>query len=96
MIRRILQLIITEEILTEKQIAKELGIQEATVQDILRLLLQRGLLRPGECNAPQGVVCSSCPMASSCKAAGNLGETYYVTEKGKMYARTGEQEHDAK
>ncbi|TFF92760.1 hypothetical protein EU546_07220 [Candidatus Thorarchaeota archaeon] len=95
MIRKILRLIIHKEMLTVQEIAKEVGIQEGTLEDIFHLLLNRGLLRPGECNAPKGVSCASCPMASSCNLTGNLGQTYYVTEKGKRYAQTGEGSHDA-
>ncbi len=96
MIKKILRFIIAEEMLTEKQIAKRMGIQEATLQDILQLLVRRGLLRPGQCTAPRDAGCSSCPMASGCNLIGDLGETYYVTEKGKMYALAGEDHRDPK
>ncbi len=94
MIKKILRLIIAEGMLTEKQIAKKVGIQEATLQDILQLLVRRGLLRPSECTAPKDAGCSSCPMASGCNLIGDLGETYYVTDKGRMYANAGEDHRD--
>lgn len=86
MLKKILQLLVTDGILYKREMAKRVGVQTETLDDMLRILLDRGYLRLSECETSEKVVCSSCPSAGSCNTAVS-GQAYYVTAKGKSYAK---------
>ena len=85
MLKKILQIIVNDRILYKREMAERVGVQTETLDDMLKILLERGYLRLSECGISEKVVCSSCPSAGSCNT-GVSGQAYYVTPKGRMYA----------
>ena len=85
MIKEVLQLIHEGRLGFKRAIAKELNIQNETLDDILKLLVNKGYLRTNDCESIETPSCSSCPMASSC-SSDNLVQTYALTARGKKYA----------
>ena len=85
MLKKILQLLVNDGILYKRKMAKLVGVQTETLDDMLKILLERGYLRLSECGISEKVVCSSCPSAGSCNTEVS-GQAYYVTAMGKRYA----------
>lgn len=86
MIKRVLQLILKEGILDKKQIAHRLSIQVETLDDIVRLLVERGFLRTEENGCDIEASCSGCHSTSDCEMISNTDLVFYVTGKGRAYA----------
>lgn len=86
MIREVLQLIVTEGMLDKNQIARKLGIQNETLDDIIRLLVERGYLRMEHNGCDVESSCSGCHNAKGCDMITNTGQAFYITERGKAYA----------
>ena len=87
LIKKILQLIVTEGILDKNQIARRVGMQIETLDDIIPLLVERGYLRMEENGCDIESSCSGCHNADTCDVITKVGQAFYVTEKGKAYAR---------
>ncbi|MFX1560875.1 MAG: FeoC-like transcriptional regulator [Promethearchaeota archaeon] len=87
MIKKVLQLIIAEGILDKNQIARQVGIQVETLEDIIRLLVQRGYLRMEENGCDVESSCSGCHHSAGCDMVTRTGQVFYVTDRGKAYAR---------
>ena len=85
MFKRILTMLIDEGLLTKNQIASTIGVQVGTLDDMLRIMVERGLLRVGECVEPAETHCTACPVAADCQSLSTSND-YYITEKGKRYA----------
>ncbi|MHA1935841.1 MAG: FeoC-like transcriptional regulator [Candidatus Thorarchaeota archaeon] len=88
MLKKILKLLLAQNLLYKGEIAENVGVQAATLDDMLRILLQRGFLRVGDCESQPQSSCSSCPSASGCESQIDAGKAYFVTEKGKRYAES--------
>ncbi|MDF1541248.1 MAG: FeoC-like transcriptional regulator [Candidatus Thorarchaeota archaeon] len=88
MLKEIVQLILEGGMKSKQEIAKAIGIQMETLEDMLLLLVKRGVLSITECQSMDTPACSSCPTAKKGCSSDFLGQTYYVTEKGKKYAKT--------
>jgi hypothetical protein len=86
MIKKILKLLISRGMLEKNQIAREVGIQVETLDDIIRLLVERGYLRREPNGCEMASSCSGCHNASGCSMVTKTGQVLYVTEKGKAYA----------
>ena len=86
MIKKVLELIVSEGILDKKEIARRAGIQAETLDDVIRLLVERGYLRVEENECDIESSCSGCHNAAGCDIITNTGHVFYVTEKGKAYA----------
>ncbi len=86
MFKEILQLILNGTITSKKQIAEALSVQPETLEDMLRILIEKGMLTQSECKPIDQAKCSSCPIAGSSCNDTSLGQVYYVTERGKKYA----------
>jgi len=84
--RRVLSTIMSERLLTKKQLAEAVGVQEETLEDILDLLARRGLLSVRS-NCRSSPSCASCPLASSCDSHQRREVTYTLTQKGIRYVR---------
>ncbi|MFW9769587.1 MAG: hypothetical protein ACFFF9_12400 [Candidatus Thorarchaeota archaeon] len=89
MIKKVLQLIISEGMLDKKEIARRVGIQVETLDDIIRLLIQRGFLTTEVQGCNEESACSGCHHATGCDMVTSVGQAFYVTEKGKAYAKIG-------
>ena len=86
MLKEIIQQIMSGSMTSKNQIAESLGIQIETLEDMLQLLINKGMLRVSECEQIDQVKCASCPIAESSCNGDVLGQAYYVTERGKRYA----------
>ncbi len=86
MIKEVLQIILTGGMHNTRDIAKKVGIQNETLDDILKLLVAKGYLRTNECESIPSPSCSSCPIDETSCSQDNFGQTYYLTDSGKKYA----------
>ena len=86
MIKEVLQIILTGGMHNKREIARKMGIQNETLDDILKLLVTKGYLRTDDCESVSSPSCSSCPIAESGCGKDNFGQTYYLTDNGKKYA----------
>jgi hypothetical protein len=90
MIKKVLQLIVTEGILDKKQIARQVGIQIETLDDIIRLLVERGYLRMETNGCDVESSCSGCHSSGGCDTITNTGQAFYITDRGRTYASMNE------
>ena len=86
MLKKIIQVMLTANMIHKPELARRVGVQPETLEDMLRLLLERGMLRVGECAEISDSHCSGCSSASNCNSIEHESISYYVTEKGKKYA----------
>ncbi len=88
MILDVLKLIVDNEMVYKKEIAEQVGIQPETLDDVLRLLVERGYLtrKVTETGDPK---CAGCPMSGTCHEEGS-SVVYYVTERGKHVVKRRE------
>ncbi|MFW9980879.1 MAG: FeoC-like transcriptional regulator [Candidatus Thorarchaeota archaeon] len=86
MIERVLKLLLEERILDKNEIARRIGIQNETLDDIIRLLIQQGLLRTESNGCEDSSRCSGCHGSPDCDIVTSTGQAFFVTEKGKAYA----------
>jgi hypothetical protein len=70
------------------ELARRVGVQPETLEDMLKMLLDRGLLRLGECEEITGDHCTGCPSSAGCHPSDSASKSYYVTEKGMKYAKS--------
>jgi len=79
MLRELLQLIAEGGTRTRTELARELGVSEGLVEQMLEDLARMGYLRPvaGGCDAH----CAACPLAKTC-AVGTPTRIWALTEKG--------------
>lgn len=89
MIKRVLQLIVKEGILDKKEIARRVGMQVETLDDIIRLLIERDFLRTDVDGCVESSACSGCHSSPECTEIDFTGQAFFVTEKGKTYANMG-------
>ncbi|MHA1948672.1 MAG: FeoC-like transcriptional regulator [Candidatus Thorarchaeota archaeon] len=89
MIKKVMQLIVEERLLSKKEIAHRVGIQVETLDDMIRLLIQRGFLRTEVEGCEPDSACAGCHSAAGCDLVPSGGQTFFVTEKGKTYASMG-------
>ncbi len=88
MIGKVLELIVDGRIMERRDIARQAGVQEETLDDIIDLLCQRGYLRLSEGSCAESPSCSGCSAADSCGSSDKLGKALFVTEKGKQYVNS--------
>lgn len=88
MIRRILQLMMKGGMVDKVSISREAGVQPETLDDIIRLLIDRGYLEVEEDGCEASETCSSCESRRSCQIV-TSSRTYHLTERGQQYARSG-------
>ena len=86
MIKKVLQLIVSERILDKNQIASRVGMQVETLDDIIRLLVERGYLRMEVNGCEVESSCSGCHSSTGCDTITSTGQAFYVTDRGKAYA----------
>ncbi|MFW9961878.1 MAG: FeoC-like transcriptional regulator [Candidatus Thorarchaeota archaeon] len=87
MIERVLELIIENRIVDKNELARKVGVQVETLDDIIGLLCQRGYLREEEGSCNESPSCSGCNMEESCGSSDRLGRALFVTEKGRQFVR---------
>ena len=82
MLKKVLQVMLTANMIHKPELARRVGVQPETLEDMLKLLLDRGLLRARECAEVSDNHCSGCSSASTCNSDEHEVTSYYVTEKG--------------
>lgn len=87
MIGRVLELIVDGRIVDKREIARQVGIQVETLDDVIDLLCQRGYLRLNEVSCEESPSCSGCSAADTCGSTDKLGRALFVTEKGRQYVK---------
>ncbi|MHA2141025.1 MAG: FeoC-like transcriptional regulator [Candidatus Thorarchaeota archaeon] len=88
MLKNILQVMLHTNVIRKPELARRVGVQPETLEDMLKLLLDRGLLRLGDCEEITDDHCTGCPSSAGCHPSDSEGKSYYVTEKGKKYAKS--------
>jgi len=86
LLKKILQVMLHANVITKPELAKRVGVRPETLEDMLEMLLDRGLLRLDDCATMTGNHCAGCPSAAGCQPDSTSGKSYYVTEKGRKYA----------
>jgi hypothetical protein len=87
MIEQVLELIVESGIIDKRELARRVGVQVETLDDVIDLLCKRGYLRENEGSCDENPSCSGCSQAESCGAADKLGRALFVTEKAKQFVR---------
>ncbi len=87
MIEQVLDLIVESKIADKRELARQVGVQVETLDDIIDLLCQRGYLREEEGSCNESSSCSGCNLEESCGSSDRLGRALFVTEKGKQFVR---------
>lgn len=86
MFKKILRSISENKMINKAQLARNVGVSKETLEDILKILADRGYLRIDRPTACETTQCSGCPHASHCSDP-NEGIIYYtITEQGLRYA----------
>lgn len=88
MIEKVLELVVDGRIVDKRAIARQVGVQLETLDDIIDLLCQRGYLRMSEEICAESSSCAGCTSADSCGSTDKLGKAMYVTEKGRQYIKS--------
>ncbi|TFF91952.1 hypothetical protein EU546_08000 [Candidatus Thorarchaeota archaeon] len=86
MIKKILARILEGGMVDKKTVAREVGIQPETLDDIIRLLIERGYLEVEGEGCEVSTACSSCDARSSCQVVTD-NRAYHVTERGAQYVQ---------
>ena len=69
-------------LLSKRNIADKVGVQESTLESILSMLSSKGyLIEEKNMDQPKG--CIGCPMSRKCLTQITTGNTYLITERGK-------------
>lgn len=92
MIDQILELIVESRITDKREIAKHVGVQLETLDDVIDLLCRRGYLRTGQQNCTQSSHCSGCSMVDSCGSIDRYGIVLFITDKAKKYLQARRKE----
>jgi predicted transcriptional regulator len=88
MLKKILQAMLHSNIINKPELARRVGVQPETLEDMLKMLLDRGLLRLGDCEEITSDHCAGCPSSAGCHPDESTNKSYYVTDKGRKYAKS--------
>jgi hypothetical protein len=86
MIRRILKTMLEPGVMSKRKLAESVGLQPETLDDIIRLLVQRGYLEPEGDACETSKACSNCDSKAACEVMIEY-ESYRITERGIQYAK---------
>ncbi|MGY5880900.1 MAG: hypothetical protein RTV31_11655 [Candidatus Thorarchaeota archaeon] len=88
MIGKVLELIVDGRIVDKREIARQVGVQVETLDDVIDLLCQRGYMRLSENSCTESPSCSGCSVENSCGSTDKLGKALFVTDKGRQYVKS--------
>ncbi|MFX1604150.1 MAG: hypothetical protein ACFFCK_11765 [Promethearchaeota archaeon] len=88
MLKKILQVILHQRIIHKQDLAKTVGVQIETLEDMLRLLVEKEYLKRDDCVEIEDPHCSGCPSVSSCLDEQIATHEYHLTAKGIRYAKS--------
>jgi len=85
-IKRVLEAMLKPGVMSKHELARRVGIQPETLDDIIRLLVDREylLLEEGKCEVSDS--CTKCRMRGTCEMITDF-QIYRITERGARYAR---------
>lgn len=89
MLQRLLSLLVRGGTHTQGELARELGISEELLEQMLEDLTRAGYLAPLGGNCPNQ--CSGCPLADTC-FVGSSGRIWTLTGKGVWAAKPNSQD----
>ena len=83
MLRKLLQLVAEGGVRTRAELARELGVSEGLMGQMIEHLARMGYLRPvaGDCESR----CAGCPLAGTCTVGGPT-RVWTLTERGATIA----------
>ena len=87
MLKEIIQQILSGGMKSKQDIAVAIGVQLETLEDMLQLLVKKGMLRTSVCEPINTPACSGCSSSEIGCSSDFLGQAYYVTDRGKRYAQ---------
>ena len=82
MIREVLRAVQDSPLLSKKEVADRVGVQESTLESILSMLSSKGYLYE-EKHMGQLKGCIGCPMSRKCLTQITTGNAYLITERGE-------------
>jgi hypothetical protein len=88
MLKKILQVMLDQRIIHKQDLAKVVGVQLETLEDMLKLLVEKGYLKQEDCVEIEDTHCSGCPSAASCLDEQVATHDYHLTTKGMRYAKS--------
>jgi hypothetical protein len=88
MLKKILQVMRDQRIIHKQDLAKVVGVQAETLEDMLRLLVEKGYLKQEDCVEIEDTHCAGCPSATSCVDEKVATHDYHLTPKGIRYAKS--------
>lgn len=85
MLKDVLKLVRDGGLLSKRDVADKMGIQESTLENIFSLLSSKGYLKKidGATELPRA--CMSCSISRECVRKASAGNVYVITDKGKLY-----------
>ena len=83
--REVLKLVRDGGLLSKRDIADKMGIQESTLENIFSLLSSKGYLKKIDGTTEMPRVCMSCSISRECVRKASAGNVYIITAKGKLY-----------
>jgi predicted transcriptional regulator len=83
--REVLKLVRDGGLLSKRDIADKMGIQESTLENIFSLLSSKGYLKKIDGTTEMPRVCMSCSISRECVRKASAGNVYIITDKGKLY-----------
>jgi len=83
MIMDVLRAMQDGSLLSKREIADRVGVQESTMESILSMLSSKGYLEIEEKNMGQIKGCIGCPMSGGCISRNMTGNAYLITERGE-------------
>jgi len=87
-LKRVLQVLLDQGIIHKHELAKIVGVQMETLEDMLRFLVEKEYLKREDCVEIEDTHCASCPSSSSCLDDQIATHDYHLTPKGIRYARS--------
>lgn len=86
MFREILRVIIADGLIDRAHLARKTGVDVEIVEDMIRLLIDRGYLSEHRSSDLSHSGCIGCPLSSKCGSGNSIMRTYSISPKGKRYA----------
>jgi len=81
----ILKVIRDEGLVSKRDIANKMGIQESALESVLSLLSSKGYLKTIDSTKEMPSGCIECQISKGCMQKTLAGSVYIITEKGKNY-----------
>jgi hypothetical protein len=74
-------------LLSKRDIADKMGIQESTLDSVFSLLSSKGYLKKFDGTTEVPRACIGCSISKDCMQNASAGSVYVITDKGKNYLK---------